>query len=60
MKRLRSKIKNVQQIVFRFAQQVGMIPLMGSRSVEHMESNLRGCDFDLSAAQIKVLENIAF
>jgi diketogulonate reductase-like aldo/keto reductase len=51
---------NIQQIVFRFAQQIGIIPLTGTRSPEHMKSNLEIHRFDLTGAQVQTLENIAF
>jgi len=52
--------KNIQQIIFKFSEQIGMIPLTGTRSVQHMKSNLEIHDFKLSDSQIKTLENIAF
>ena len=46
------------QVVFRFAQQVGMTPLTGTSSAEHMREDLRQ-DGVLSAADVALLEDIA-
>ncbi len=46
------------QLVFRFARQVGMIPLTGTTSPKHMSEDL-DLDFDLDAVQINEIENIA-
>lgn len=51
--------KSMQQVIFRFAQQIGMIPLVGTRSPEHMRSNLEVESFTLTDEQLKTLENIA-
>jgi diketogulonate reductase-like aldo/keto reductase len=55
-----AKDKSVQQIIFRFAIQLGMIPITGTRSPEHMETDLQIDDFKLSSEQMNKLENIAF
>jgi diketogulonate reductase-like aldo/keto reductase len=47
------------QIVFRFAKQVGMIPLTGTTSVEHMRADLDTEDFALTPAELEQIENIA-
>ena len=47
------------QIVFRFALQLGMIPLTGTTSVAHMNQDLAVYDFELSQAEISTLETIA-
>jgi len=52
--------KNIQQIIFRFSQQAGIIPVIGTRSPEHMRLDLNIEDFTLSESQIQTLENIAF
>ncbi|MGZ3694610.1 MAG: aldo/keto reductase family protein [Bdellovibrionota bacterium] len=51
--------KNMQQIIFRFCRQVGIIPIIGTRSPEHMKHDLDIETFILSEAQVQVLENIA-
>ena len=47
------------QIVFRFAQQVGMIPLTGTTDVNHMREDLEVFHFELSEDDVRVIENIA-
>jgi diketogulonate reductase-like aldo/keto reductase len=51
---------SVPQIVFRFALQLGMIPLTGSTSQRHMEEDLEVYDFELNEADMDMIENIAF
>lgn len=50
----------IQRVVFRFAQHLGIIPILGTRSEAHMKMNLNLKDFKLSDRQIERLENIAF
>ena len=52
--------KTIQQVIFKFAQQVGMIPITGTRSDLHMQSNLEIDDFMLSRLQLETIENIAY
>jgi len=49
----------VPQIVFRFARQVGMIPLTGTTSLEHMQVDLDIDDFELTPAELAWMESIA-
>jgi len=51
---------SLPQVVFRFALQLGMIPLTGTTSQRHMEEDLEVYDFELSEADMNVIENIAF
>jgi diketogulonate reductase-like aldo/keto reductase len=51
--------RHVTQIVFRFAKQIGMIPLTGTTSVEHMQSDLDTDDFALTAAELARIEDLA-
>ncbi len=44
------------QIVFRFAQQVGMLPLTGTTSPAHMAEDLAVGDFDLTADEIAAID----
>ena len=46
------------QVVFRFAQQVGMLPLTGTTDVAHMREDLLGVDFDLGAQDVAVIEGL--
>ncbi|MCJ8503047.1 aldo/keto reductase family protein [Desulfatitalea alkaliphila] len=51
--------RTVPQIVFRFALQVGMIPLTGTTSETHMREDLSVYDFELDAGDVQMIENIA-
>jgi len=46
------------QIVFRFARQVGMLPLTGTTDPRHMREDV-DLDFELTEEDVKTLENIA-
>jgi diketogulonate reductase-like aldo/keto reductase len=46
------------QIVFRFAIDVGMIPLTGTTSAEHMRADLEVTDFRLDAEEIERIEKL--
>jgi diketogulonate reductase-like aldo/keto reductase len=46
------------QLVFRFAQQSGMLPLTGTTSAAHMEEDLACADLDLGPADLETLETI--
>jgi len=48
--------KTPAQIVFRFAQQLGMLPLTGTRDPHHMRENLAIDDFELAPDEIAILE----
>ena len=47
------------QIVFRFAMAVGMLPLTGTSSSEHMREDLASSELELSAAEISAIESAA-
>lgn len=47
------------QIIFRFAMQIGMLPLTGTTSQKHMEEDLQVEQFTLSAEEIERIETIA-
>ena len=51
--------KTPAQVVFRFALEVGMVPLTGTTDPEHMRQDLACLDFQLPAADVDILENIA-
>ena len=51
--------KTPQQVIFRFAQQVGMIPLTGTSSAENMTCDLGIYDFKLDPGEIELIERIA-
>jgi diketogulonate reductase-like aldo/keto reductase len=51
---------SLSQVVFRFALQVGMIPLTGTTSKNHMQEDLAIYEIELTEAEIDIIENIAF
>jgi diketogulonate reductase-like aldo/keto reductase len=48
----------VAQVVFRFAQQIGMLPLTGTTNAEHMKSDLQADQFTLSPQDVRTIEMI--
>ena len=50
--------RSVSQVVFRFALDVGMIPLTGTTSAEHMRADLDVFDFELAPAEIARIESL--
>ena len=46
------------QIVFRFAMQIGMVPLTGTTSRQHMKDDLQSDRFMLSAEELQRIESI--
>jgi diketogulonate reductase-like aldo/keto reductase len=48
--------RTAAQVVFRFALEVGMVPLTGTSSRAHMEEDLGAFDFDLDPAEVKAIE----
>jgi diketogulonate reductase-like aldo/keto reductase len=51
--------KTIAQLVFRFAQQVGMLPLTGTTDVGHMREDLASSSFQLTEDEVGVIESIA-
>ncbi|MGR8933498.1 MAG: aldo/keto reductase family protein [Gammaproteobacteria bacterium] len=51
---------SIPRVVFRFALQVGMIPLTGTTDEHHMQEDLSAYAIELDTAEIAVIENIAF
>ena len=49
----------VAPIVFRFAQQVGMLPLTGTTDVEHMKADLACGAFTLTDDEVRRIESAA-
>jgi diketogulonate reductase-like aldo/keto reductase len=47
------------QIVFRFAMQIGMLPLTGTTSERHMKEDLRAEELVLTSEEIERIETIA-
>lgn len=48
----------VEQVVFRFSMQVGMLPLTGTSSEKHMKEDLSAERLNLTADEMSLLENI--
>ena len=46
------------QVVFRFAMQVGMVPLTGTTSLSHMKQDLRSFSIELTAEEVAFIEQI--
>ncbi|OGI66195.1 xylose reductase [Candidatus Nomurabacteria bacterium RIFCSPHIGHO2_01_FULL_39_10] len=49
--------KTPTQLIFRFAQQIGILPLTGTTNPQHMKQDLE-LNFELSEEEIKFIENI--
>jgi diketogulonate reductase-like aldo/keto reductase len=49
----------LSQVIFRFCQQLGMLPLTGTRTPEHMRLDLEASKLELNEVQLAALENIA-
>jgi diketogulonate reductase-like aldo/keto reductase len=47
------------QVVFRFAQGVGMLPLTGTTDARHMKEDLASRDLTLSADEMRAIESLA-
>ncbi len=47
------------QIIFRFAMQIGMLPLTGTTSQQHMKEDLQAESLELSTEEIRRIETIA-
>ena len=47
----------IAQMIFSFAVTIGMIPLTGTTSAEHMQHDLRVFDLQLTAEEITFIEN---
>lgn len=52
--------KTVPQVIFRFAVEVGMLPLTGTTDPNHMKQDLAITDFELRAEEVSTIEQIAF
>ncbi|MDQ3364513.1 MAG: aldo/keto reductase [Myxococcota bacterium] len=48
-----------EQVVFAFARQVGMLPLTGTTSVQHMRQDLASQDVELADRDIEAIETLA-
>jgi diketogulonate reductase-like aldo/keto reductase len=50
--------RTVSQLVFRFAVDVGILPLTGTTSADHMRQDLEIFDFQLDPQEIECIENL--
>jgi diketogulonate reductase-like aldo/keto reductase len=50
--------RSASQIVFRFALEVGMIPLTGTSDPQHMREDLEAFDFELQPAEVRRIESL--
>ena len=50
--------RTIPQVVFRFALEVGMIPLTGTSSEAHLKEDLASFDFSLAPGEIALLERL--
>jgi diketogulonate reductase-like aldo/keto reductase len=48
----------IAQVVFRFCQLLGMLPLTGTSQLEHMRLDLAAGELELSPAEVSALENL--
>jgi diketogulonate reductase-like aldo/keto reductase len=51
--------RSVNQMIFRFALDVGMLPLTGTSDANHMREDLGVVDFRLSPDEVRLIERIA-
>jgi len=49
----------IAQVIFRFAMQIGMLPLTGTTSAQHMKEDHQAEQFTLSTEEIQRIESIA-
>jgi diketogulonate reductase-like aldo/keto reductase len=50
--------RSTSQIVFRFALEMGIIPLTGTSSAEHMRADLAVLDFSLQPEEVELIETV--
>lgn len=50
--------KTIPQIIFRFALQIGILPLTGTTNLQHMTDDLTLDNFELSSEEVQYIENI--
>jgi len=50
---------NAEQVIFRFAMQVGMVPLTGTTNEQHMKEDLRSHGIELTRDELNFIESIA-
>jgi len=50
--------KTPEQVVFRFTMQMGILPLTGTTSKQHMKDDLQVMDFELNSENLSLIESI--
>lgn len=50
--------KTPAQVIFRFALQVGMVPLTGTTDERHMREDLQALDFELTSDEVELIDKI--
>jgi diketogulonate reductase-like aldo/keto reductase len=58
IKLARRNQKTVAQVIFRFAQQVGMLPLTGTTDDGHMREDLESSTFQLAEEEVRLIEGL--
>jgi len=58
IKQARRHQKTVAQVIFRFAQQVGMLPLTGTTDDSHMREDLESSTFQLAEEDVRLIEGL--
>jgi diketogulonate reductase-like aldo/keto reductase len=51
--------RTVPQIIFRFAIDIGMLPLTGTTNPQHMQADLEVTNFQMEAAEVALIEHLA-
>lgn len=49
---------NSEQVIFRFAMEVGMVPLTGTTNLNHMQEDLRALEIRLTPDEVHLIESI--
>jgi diketogulonate reductase-like aldo/keto reductase len=49
---------HAEQVIFRFAMQIGMTPLTGTTNAHHMQEDLRVSEIELTPAEVRTIETI--
>ena len=49
----------IAQVIFRFAMQIGMLPLTGTTDAQHMKEDLQAEQFTLSPHEVELIETVA-
>lgn len=50
--------RSIAQIIFRFAKDIGMIPLTGTTNADHMQADLAISDFTLAPEEVAAIERV--